>query len=187
MSALHAMLRFLETQRRQDEREVGHRPTGAAVCEVMDWLIAEVKPVADRTPVNATPTLSYLQNHAGEAAATLGFVGEALEELAGLWQSSEDSIHARRQPFIALIRRIESERYRVDTETFTTVTDGLDWSTAETTTDPAVRVQLDAERIARTEQAAVYQQRLQRMDAEIRNYEDRCAQRIRDLARRPRL
>ncbi|WP_142281556.1 hypothetical protein [Mycobacterium kyorinense] len=105
--------------------------------------------------------------------------------MADLMSEGQHVIDERRQPFIRLIGRIESEGYAVDTDTFTTVTDPRDWSVPATIDDPAVHVMLTAEKITRAEQAALYQQRLQRMDAAINRIEADYAQKIRDLTHGP--
>jgi hypothetical protein len=52
----------------------------------------------------------------------------------------------------------------------------------DTASDAALRVQLAADKIARAEQATIYQQRLERMDTAINQIEREFAQHIRDLA-----
>lgn len=79
-----------------------------------------------------------------------------LDRIAQLTEQCVEVVHEQRQPHIRLIWRIESEGYAVGTNTFTTVTDPRDWSLLDTIEDAAVRTQLEAEKIARSEQAAVY-------------------------------
>jgi hypothetical protein len=172
----------LEEQRRVVERDLGHRQTGVAFCEVLDWLIDRARVVIDQVPADAPITLSYIEKQVGDEANMLGLVAKTLRRMAQLMQESETVVYARRQPIIRLIRRIESEQFAVDTDTFTTVTDPRDWSLLDGIDAPELRVQLEAEKIARAEQAAVYQQRLERMAAAIKDIEAQYAQQIRNLA-----
>lgn len=180
--SLHAMRGSLEEQRRVVERTLGHRQVGVAFCEVLDWLICRARAVIDRVPANAPITRSYIENQVGDEAETLRLVAKTLRRMAQLMEESEAVVYERRQPIIRLIRRIESENFAVDTDTFTIVTDPKDWSLLDGVDAPELRVQLEAEKIARAEQAAVYQQRLERMGAAIKGIEAGYAQQIRDLA-----
>jgi hypothetical protein len=182
MKSVHAMLAFLQARRAELARSMGNRRIGMAACDVLDALIARTGALAARMPADAPMTLSYLENEVGEGIELMGHFAEVLKALAGLMQECENTVYAQRQRFATLVGRIEAEGYRVDNDTFFTVRDGWDWSKAETASDPAVRVQLEAERIARVEQAAIYQKRLQRMDAAILRIEDGYAQRVRELA-----
>jgi hypothetical protein len=173
---------LLEAQRQAIGRELGHRQTGVAFCEVLDWLIRRTRAVADQVPANAPITLSYIQNQVGDEVEMLGLVAKTLERGAQLMKEGETVIYERRQPVIRLIRRIESEGFAVDAKTFTAVTDPRDWSVLEGIDAPELRVQCEAEKIARAEQATIYQQRLERMDAAIKGIEAGYAQQIRDLA-----
>jgi hypothetical protein len=112
----------------------------------------------------------------------LRLVAKTLKRMAQLMQESEAVIYERRQPIIRLIGRIESENFAVDTDTFTIVTDTRAWSLLDGLDAPELRVQFEAEKIARAEQAAIYQQRLERMNAAINGIEAGYAQQIRDLA-----
>jgi hypothetical protein len=168
VKSLHAMQRWLERQRRETERTLGHKQIGVASCEVLDWLIRRTRVVTDQVPADAPITRSYIENQMGDAVEALRSISTTLTRMAELMQQCEEIVYQQRQPFIRVIDCIEAEGYRVDTATFTTVTDAMDWSIVDTTGDPTLRVQLAAEKIARAEQATVYQQRLQRMDAAIR-------------------
>lgn len=70
----------------------------------------------------------------------------------------------------------------VDSTDFTTVSDAKSYAALKNSDAPALHVQIEADRIAREEQAHVYQQRLQRMETAIENTETAYAQRIRQLA-----
>jgi hypothetical protein len=180
--SLRAMRNLLEEQRRVIERDLGHRQIGVAFCEVLDWLIHRARAVEDQAPANAPITRSYIENQIGDEVETLRLVAKTLKRMAQLMQESEAVVYERRQPIIRLIGRIESEDFAVDTDTFTIVTDPKDWSLLDGLDAPELRVQLEAEKIARAEQAAVYQQRLERMGAAIKGIEAGYAQQIRDLA-----
>jgi hypothetical protein len=180
--SLHAMRGLLEEQRRVIERDLGHRQTGVAFCEVLDWLIQRAQAVMDQVPANAPITRSYIENQVGDEAETLRLVATTLKRMAQLMRESEDVVYERRQPVIRLINRIESEGFDVDADTFTIVTDAKDWSQLDGLDAPELRVQFEAEKITRAEQAAVYQQRLERMSAAITGIEAGYAQQIRGLA-----
>jgi hypothetical protein len=180
--SLHAMRGLLEEQRRVIERDLGHRQTGVAFCEVLDWLIQRARAVMDQVPANAPITRSYIENQVGDEAETLRLVATTLKRMAQLMRESEDVVYERRQPVIRLINRIESEGFDVDADTFTIVTDAKDWSQLDGLDAPELRVQFEAEKITRAEQAAVYQQRLERMSAAITGIEAGYAQQIRGLA-----
>lgn len=171
----------MEKQREETERNLGHRQIGVAVCEVLDDLIRRTRTVTAVVPADAPITLSRINNHADDATALMRLVPQTLKSLAQLMGECEEVVYAQRQAFARLIGRIESEGYHVDPDTFTTVTDAGDWSALDVVDDSAVHVQLTAEKIARTEQAAVYQQRLERMDTAIRQIEAGFAQQIRKL------
>lgn len=181
MKTLAVMCQVLEQRRQALEADLGHHPIGAAACEVVDYLIGRARAVAGQVSADAPITLCYIDNHMGEESDTLRMISATLTRMADLMSEGQDVIDERRQPFIRLIGRIESEGYAVDTNTFTTVTDPRDWSVLDSIDDPAVHVVLAADKITRAEQAALYQQRLERMDAAINRIEADYAQKIRDL------
>lgn len=180
--SLHALERELHEQRREIERTMGHRQIGVASCAVLDELIARSRRVTDVVPADAKITLSRIKNHSDDALAVMQLVPATLRKMGDLINESGEAVHAARQPLNRLIGRIESEGYRVDLDTLTEVTDAANWSVLDGLDDPDLRVQLEAEKVARAEQAAVYQKRLERMDAAIRGIETGYAQRVRELA-----
>ncbi|WP_142386832.1 hypothetical protein [Mycobacterium hubeiense] len=179
MQSPHAMLRWLVAERRRLERTIGHRPIGAAACEVFDELIRRTRVIADAVPVDAAMTLDLINRHFGDLADTLMLISTTLRTMADLTQEGADAVEERRQPFLRFVARVESEGYAVADNL--AVTDTADWPTLEESGDADVRVQLAAERIARAEQALIHQQRIERMAAGVAGIENAYAQRIRDL------
>lgn len=179
--SLHAMRDFLELQRRITASELGDQPMGAASCAVLGDLLARVRVLTDRLPADAPLTLSVLDRHGEAAVETFELVARVLGEMADLTREGIRAAERHRQPFIERLRTIESDGFTVDTVTFTQVSDGRDWSILDRVEDPAVRVQLAAEKIARAEQAAVYRDQLRQLGAEITAVEVDYADRIRQL------
>lgn len=182
IKVLHGLHDKLVSLHGEIERELGQKPTGLASRELLDALDAQLRTITDAIPVDAPLTKSMLMNDSEDWIHLSVFVETALRDMGRLIQECGNIVHERRQPFLRLIRRIESEGYEVDEITFTQVSDGHDWSVDELDS-PEVRVQLDAEQIARAEQAAQYQQRLERMDDAIKAIEVEYADRIRELSR----
>lgn len=180
ISGLYATLKMLEKDRRKTAAALGSRPYGVASCEVLDALIARVRAVIEKAAPDAAKPLLLIKNHAGDIAATLRIVAQALEDIAAIDREAKEVLVQQRQPFIRLLDRIESEGYTVDTNTFTTVTDGWDWS-PDDGDDETVQEQLEAEKTTRAEQAARYQQRLERMDTAFNNLEGAFGERLRDV------
>ena len=181
------MVDFLQQQRRVAQRDMADLPLAQAAAEVYEHLLGQVRPVADRNPVDAPMTLSRIRDDADDVIAALELVGDVLRQLSELMKDGFDVVHARREPQIRLIGRVESDGFRVtlDGASPTGVSDdgAYDWSRLDEVADPVARVQLDAERITRAEQAAVYHRQLQRMETEIRQIEADYADRIRRLTR----
>jgi RNase H-fold protein (predicted Holliday junction resolvase) len=100
------MLRWLEKERRELERDLGHRPIGVAACEVLDSLIRRTRAVTNRMPADAPITLSYIENQMGDEAETLRSVATALARMAELIKQAEDVVYQQRQPFIRLIEPV---------------------------------------------------------------------------------
>ncbi|WP_100451170.1 hypothetical protein [Mycobacteroides abscessus] len=180
ISGLYATLQMLEKDRRRTAATLGSRPYGIATCEVFDALITRVRAVIEKAEPDAAKPLLLIKNHAGDIAATLRIVARALEGIAAIDREAKEVLVQQRQPFIRLLERIESEGYTVDTDTFTTVTDGWDWSPDDGDTE-TVQEQLEAEKASRAEQAARYQQRLERMDIAFNELENSFTQRLRGL------
>lgn len=179
--SLHAMQHFLEMQREVTASALGDQPMGAASCAVLGDLLTRVRVLTDRFPEDTPLTLSFLDDHGDDAVTLLQSVAHVLGEMAQLTQEGIGAAEQRRRPFIEKLRTIEAAGFTVDTVTFTQVADGRDWSVLPDVDDPVVRVQLTAEQIARAEQAAVYQDELERMNAEITAIEVDYARRIRRL------
>ncbi|WP_078344307.1 hypothetical protein [Mycobacteroides chelonae] len=182
IKVLHGLHDKLVSLHGEIELELGQKPTGLASRELLDALDAQLRTITDAVPVDAPLTKSMLMNDSEDWIRVSVFVETALRDMGRLIQECGNIVHERRQPFLRLIRRIESEGYEVDEITFTQVSDGHDWSVDELDS-PEVRVQLDAEQIARAEQAAQYQQRLERMDEAIKAIEVDYAERIRQLTK----
>lgn len=179
--SLHAMRDFLEMQRQVTASALGDQPMGSAACAVLGDLLTRVRALTDQFPQDAPLTLTVLDSHGGDAVGMLQVVAHVLGEMASLTQEGIDASQELRQPFIQLLGKVESEGFTVDMVRFTQVTDARDWSVIDEVDDPAVRIQLIAEKITRAEQAAIYQDQLERMDAEITGIEVDYAQRIRRL------
>lgn len=173
------MLRWLEAERRRIEHTIGHRPIGVAACEVLDGLIGRTRVLADAVPANAPMTIGLIEGHFSDLADTLTVVATTLRNLADLTTAGGGAVEDRRQPFLRLIARVESEGYAVADNL--AVTDTTDYSTLQSNGDPATQVQLAAEKITRTEQTTIYQHRIERMARAIAETEHTYAERIRDL------
>lgn len=179
-SRLYAILDFLETGRQQNQLNLGDRPIGVASGEVFDALIARTRAITAVVPREAPLTRSFLENDADTIAEHLHIVSRTLTNTADLCRNGANTVFTRQQPVIALISRIESEGYTVDTTNLTTVTDEWDWSPDHAdSTD--VHTQLQAEQTTRAAQATRYQQRLERMNTAIERIEEDYAQQIRNL------
>lgn len=178
MQSPHAMLRLLEEKRRETEHKVGHRPMGAAACEVIDELIRRVRVITDGTAENAPLTLSDLQQFS-EIFRTLQSVMATMDTMYDVMVEGAEAVEERRQPFLQFVARLQSEGYQVADNL--TVTTTVDWLALHSSDVPDVQVQLEAENIARAEQAVIYQQRIGRMAVEIEQIECEYARRIRDL------
>jgi hypothetical protein len=153
------------------------RPLITAGNAVWAELVNQTLTITQTFPPDTAVTRTFIEHDLPKVVDHLHRAAAALEELGALSRECTDAVYTQRQPFIRFIERIESQGYRVDTETFTTVVDGLDWSPDDG--DGSVAgVQLAAEGIARAEQAALHQRRLQRMNAAIQNVETQYAQRI---------
>lgn len=180
--SLHAMRDYLVQQRAQIESTMGHRAIGTAACEVIDALAAKAATVTDHVPAHAPITRSGIVDHADNAVAAMTVAADTLRTLGTLLDEAGRAVYERRQSQIRVIDRIESEGYGVDEQTLTNVWDAKDYPPVDDdTADPAVGVQIAAEKIARTEQAGIYQNRLQRMESSIQQLESQHAELIRQL------
>lgn len=180
MKSVHTMLELLKKQRHGIGRDLAHRATGRAAAETMDRLIARIEIFTDRFPADTPMTASFVENDMGEGLNLIRLYADVSKKLADLLAESETVIYQRQQPLTAFISRIESEGYRVDTETFTTVTAEPSLELLDDQDDQAA-VRAAAELIARQQQAALYQQRLQRMHDAVDRIESGYADQIREL------
>ncbi|RIR80305.1 hypothetical protein D2E65_00055 [Mycobacteroides abscessus] len=181
IQALHSILGMLAARREQVQRDMGHRQIGVAFLEVIDELDARLRTITDGTPADATPTLQMFMHDAEHWTRSVLHMLEVLKQTGQVAREGGRAVFERWHPLTAVINRVESENYDVSAEDFTTVTDGKDWALLDTITEPEIRVQLEAEKIARAEQAKAYQQRLERMKAAIQVIENQYADRIRQL------
>ncbi|ORW79701.1 hypothetical protein AWC26_14940 [Mycobacterium shimoidei] len=172
------MLRLLEQKRREAQTKLGHRPLGVAACEVFDELIRRVRAVTDGTAENAPLTLDDLRQFP-DTIQMLKSVLATMNTMFEVMVEGGEAVEVRRQPLLRFVARLESEGYRVANDF--TVTAITDWLALHSSDDPDIVVQLDAENIARAEQAVVYQDRVKRMAAEVERIEYGYAQRVRDL------
>lgn len=180
--SLHALGDLVRHQRNDINAKLGHRSTGVAACALLDDLAALIATITDKVPADARPTRSAIMDYGDRAIAIMQSTQRALDELAKLLDEGGAAVYQQRQPQTRLIARIESEGYAVDSTDFTTVTDAKSYAALKNSDAPALHVQIEADRIAREEQARIYQQRLQRMETAIENTETDYAQRIRQLA-----
>lgn len=181
IQALHSIRGMLAARREQVQRDMGHRQIGVAFLEVIDELDARLRTITDATPADTKPTLQMFMGDAGHWTRSVLHMLEVLRQAGRVAREGRHAVFERWHPLTAVIDRIESENYAVSAEDFTSVTDGKDWTVLDTITEPEIRVQLEAEKIARAEQAKAYQQRLERMKAAIQVIENQYADRIRQL------
>ena len=179
--SLHALGDLLRRQRTEIESTLGHRAMGVAACEVLDELAAVIATVTDKVPADAAITRTGIMEYGDEAIAAMRLSQSLFDKLDEILKQGGADIYQRRQPQIRLIGRIESEGYAVDSSDFTTVRDAKVYASKDDCDDAAARIQLDAEMITRGEQARLYQDRLQRVEASIERAEEEYAQQIRQL------
>jgi hypothetical protein len=122
----HELERLLEAQRKQIGATMADRQVGVAACEVLDWLIGRTKALADQSPADAPITRSYLENQAPLEIEALRVAGLKMQRVGELVRESSEVVHQQRQPWVRFVRRVEAEGYRVDPNTFLTVTGGID-------------------------------------------------------------
>ncbi|ORV09658.1 hypothetical protein AWB95_17740 [Mycobacterium celatum] len=172
------MLRLLEKKRQETHTKLGHRPMGVAACEVLDELIRRVRATAQSTAENAPLTLSDLRQFPDIIKAVTSVLG-TMNTMFEVMVEGGEAVEDRRQPLLRFVARLQSEHYHVANDfTITAITD---WLALHNSDDPDIQVQLEADNIARAEQAAVYEDRIKRMAAEIERIEQGYAQRVRDL------
>lgn len=179
--SLHALGDLLRRQRTEIQSTLGHRAMGVAACEVLDELAAVIATVTDEVPADAPITRTGIMEYGDKAIAAMKLAQSVFDKLDEILKRGGADIYQRRQPQIRLISRIESEGYAVDSTDFTTVHDAKGYAAEENRDDAAACIQLDAEKITRAEQARVYQDRLQRVEASIEQAEAEYAQQIRQL------
>ena len=179
--SLHALGDLLHRQRTEIESTLGHRAMGVVACEVLNELAAVIATVTDKVPADAPITRFGIMEYSDKAIAAMRLAQSVFEKLDEILKQGGADIYQRRQPQIRLIDRIESEGYAVDSTDFTTVRDAKVYAATDNCDDGAARIQLDAEKITRAEQARVYQDRLQRAESSIDRAEEEYAQQIRQL------
>ncbi|SLH89266.1 hypothetical protein [Mycobacteroides abscessus] len=174
---LYVMRDILADLRERFAREMPDQILKEAAYAVVDELDRRLRKLTDMFPADTKMTKSLVMDH-GEEALYLGpFAAKVVNQLADLIGECGNTLEAQAQPILRFVARIESEGYAVDG---TDVTDTGERS-AYDLNSPQVQVQFEAENIARAEQAKVYQQRLERMEAAIQVTRDDYARRIRQL------
>lgn len=178
MESPHALLQLLRQIRAEHGELPGALQVGEAYREVLDSLIDRAQALADRYPQGQPMTMTLIEGM-DHLADELGAIGRVMDEMAELVDEAHESVAARQVPLVTFMRRIEGDGYDVSDEL--QVADGRDWGWLQRIPDPALAVELEAERVARTAQAVVHQERVHRMatefDAAVRFY----AERMRDL------
>ncbi|WP_147378926.1 hypothetical protein [Mycobacteroides abscessus] len=183
IKAVYKLRELLAESRAGIEHELSDKraPTVVAALDMVDELDRRLGAITDKVPIDAPVTKTIIMHDAERWIDTVQLVRAAMSEMSRLVGECGDIVYQRWHPLTAVINRVESENYDVSAEDFTTVTDAKDWTVLDTITAPEVRVQLEAEKIARAEQAKAYQQRLERMKAAIQVIENQYADRIRQL------
>lgn len=177
IQALHALRDDLAALREKFVHGVPDQILKEATHDVVDELDRRLRTLTDVLPADAKMTKSLVMDH-GDQAIYLGeFVRTALLQLADVIEECGNTIEAQVEPILRFVAQIESEGYGVDG---TDVTDAQDRS-AYDLDSPQIRVQFEAENIARAEQAKIYQQRLEKMEIAIRATRDDYARRIRQV------
>lgn len=173
---LYVMRDILADLRERFAREMPDQILKEAAYEVVDELDRRLRKLTDMFPADTKMTKSLVMDH-GEEALYLGpFAAKVVNQLADLIGECGNTLEAQAQPILRFVARIESEGYSVDG------TDVIDTErSAYDINSPQIQVQFEAENIARAEQAKVYQQRLERMEAAVRVTRDDYARRIRQL------
>lgn len=180
MKAPHAYLELLQTMRAGiAEHMAGHEITAAA-CEVLDELIWRTRMITDHIPADA-PLTRTLVEKAGDAYDVLLPVMKTGDQLRDLLAEGVEAINQRHGPFVRFLNRVKSEGFVVSEE-LDAVTDAASWPDPAPA-DAAAQVGLEAEKIARAEQGAAYQERVQRMAAGYRQVDTEYAERLRELIR----
>lgn len=154
---------------------------GVAAGEVLNELAGIIATMTDKVPADAPITYTGIMEHGDKAIVAMKLAQSVFEKLDQILKQGCADIYQRRQPRIRLIGRIESEGYAVDSTDLTTVRDAKAYVALSDCGDAAARIQIDVEKIARAEQARVYQDRLQRVESSIEQAEAEYAQQIRQL------
>lgn len=178
MNSPEALLRLLR-DRQQDaaERLEDSGDFGAAVCEVLDELVRRAQVIADEYPASSQITLTDLQ----EMPAVVGAMQTLMETVATLsdvMRECADAMELRRDPVLRFIERLKSEGYEVEDDF--TVTDTRDYIVVDST-NPAIQVQIEADKITRTERTTAYQERITRMATAFEETQNEYVRRVRSL------
>ncbi len=172
------MLQFLR-KRRQDatEKLAGNGDFGVAMCEVLDELIRRTQVIADEYPASSQITLNDLQEMPAVVAAMQTLM-ETVATLSDVMRECADALQLRRDPVLQFIERLKSEGYEVENDF--TVTDTRDYIVVDST-NPAIQVQIEADKITRTERTTAYQERITRMATAFEETQNEYVRRVRSL------
>lgn len=172
------MLRFLRDHRQDAAEKLdGSGDFGIAVCEVLDELIRRARVIADEYPASSKITLHDLQ----EMPAVVGAMQALMNTVAALsdvMRECADAVEARRDPVLRFVERLKSEGYEVRNDF--TVTDTRDYIVVDST-NPAIQVQIEADKITRTERTFAYQERITRMANAFEETQNEYTHRVRNL------
>ncbi|CRZ15534.1 hypothetical protein BN2156_02396 [Mycolicibacterium neworleansense] len=172
------MLRLLHAMR--DREAVNLARTGefgVAVGEVCEELIRRTQVIADQYPNDEAMTLRLINEMPAVADALAALVNTA-HALSEARREGADAVHARREPLLKFVQRVESEGFEVANDW--TLTDTRAWLPPDAA-EPDLLVQREAETIARAERATAYHERLTRMAAAFGHTHDEYTQRVRNL------
>ncbi|OHU53462.1 hypothetical protein [Mycobacteroides chelonae] len=178
MKSPQALLRFLR-KRREDatEKLAGNGELGVAVCEVLDELIRRAQVIANEYPTSSKISLRDIEEMPAVVGAMQALMN-TVTALADLANECADATAARRDPVLKFVARVRAEGFEVANDW--TLTDTIEQPQAHTD-NPELLVQREAEKIARTEQAAAYHERLLRMAAEFEDTTTEYTRRVRSL------
>lgn len=178
MKSPQAMLRFLRDHRHDAAEKLdGSGEFGVAVCEVLDELIRRAQVIADEYPASSKITLHDLH----EMPAVVGAMQALMNTVAALsdvMRECADAVQIRRDPVLRFVERLKSEGYEVQNDF--TVTDTQDYIVMDST-NPVIQVQIEADKITRTERTFAYQERITRMATAFEETQNEYLHRVRNL------
>ncbi|GAB08698.1 hypothetical protein GOARA_016_00020 [Gordonia araii NBRC 100433] len=178
MRTPYAVLRMLTKYRGEIQDAMPGTEIVDAATEVYDELIWRTRMITDHLAEGAPVTRSNIDDMVGAMEALQPIVA-TVGQLADLLAEAGEALQPRHSALMSYIERVEGDGYTIsdDWETVTDVRTPLSGDDVDT----AARVQIEAERIARGEQASIYQRRLLRMATGIGDVDAEYAGRIRDL------